>query len=80
VTFTIPSPPDTTLADVPSRMLAISPNGDRLIFAVTKDGRRELWIRYLASIKAVPLPGTEDAREPFWSPDGQHSAFSRNRS
>ena len=75
VTFTIPAPPDTTLANVPARMLAISPNGDRVVFAVTKDGRRELWVRYLASTKAEPLSGTEDATDPFWSPDGQHIGF-----
>jgi serine/threonine protein kinase/Tol biopolymer transport system component len=75
VTFTIPPPPDTALANVPSRMLAMSPKGDRLVFSVTKGGRRELLIRYLASTKAESLPGTEDASEPFWSPDGQHIGF-----
>ena len=45
------------------------------MFAVTKGGRRELWIRSLASTKAEPLPGTEDATDPFWSPDGQHVGF-----
>jgi eukaryotic-like serine/threonine-protein kinase len=75
VTFAIAPPPDTTLANVPSRMVAVSPDGDRLVFAVTKDGRRELRIRYLASTNAEPLPGTEDASEPFWSPDGQHVGF-----
>ena len=75
VTFTIPPPPDTTLANVPSRMLAISPDGDRLVFAVTKGGRRELWVRSLPSTRAEPLPHTEGASEPFWSPDGQHVGF-----
>ncbi len=75
VTFTIAPPADTTLASVPSSMLAISPDGDRLVFAVTKGGRRELWMRSLASTKAEPLAGTEDASEPFWSPDGQHIGF-----
>ena len=75
VTFTIAPPADTTLANVPSSMLAISPDGDRLVFAVTKGGRRELWMRSLASTKAEPLVGTEDATEPFWSPDGQHIGF-----
>jgi eukaryotic-like serine/threonine-protein kinase len=75
VTFTIPPPPDTTLANVPARMLAISPSGERLVFAVRKGGRRELWIRYLASANAEPLPGTEDGSEPFWSPDGQHIGY-----
>ena len=75
VTFTIAPPPGTALANVPARMLAISPSGDRLVFAVTKGGRRELWVRYLATTKAEPLPGTEDATEPFWSPDEQYVGF-----
>ncbi|HMF59091.1 MAG TPA: hypothetical protein VK595_01885, partial [Vicinamibacterales bacterium] len=75
VTFTIAPPPDTTLASVPSSMLALSPDGGRLVFAVTKGGRRELWMRSLASTRAEPLAGTEHATEPFWSPDGQHIGF-----
>ena len=75
VTFTIAPPPGTELANVPERMLAISPSGDRVVFAVTKGGRRELWVRYLASTRAEPVPGTEDASEPFWSPDGHHIGF-----
>jgi serine/threonine protein kinase/Tol biopolymer transport system component len=75
VTFTIPPPSGTTLADVPSKMLAISPDGGRIVFAVESAGHRELWMRDLASTKAELLPGTQDAIEPFWSPDGQQIGF-----
>ncbi len=75
VALTIPPPPDTTLADVPAKMLAISPTGDRLVFAVTRAGHRELWMRHVASTKVEPLPGTHDASEPFWSADGQQVGF-----
>jgi hypothetical protein len=75
VTFTIAPPAGTTLANVPSKMLAISPDGERIVFAVERAGQRELWMRRLASAKSEPLPGTQGASEPFWSPDGQHVGF-----
>ena len=34
-----------------------------------------LWVRSVGSLDAVPLAGTEDAREPFWSPDGSFIGF-----
>jgi eukaryotic-like serine/threonine-protein kinase len=78
VSFTIAPPAGTTLANVPSKMVAISPDGDRIVFAVTRAGHRELWIRRLASTKVELVPGTQDASDPFWSPDGQHIGFFAN--
>jgi Tol biopolymer transport system component len=75
VTFTIPPPAGTTLADVPSTMLAISPNGERIVFAAESNGQRSLWMRRLEAANADPVPGTQNASEPFWSPDGQHIGF-----
>ncbi len=75
VSFTVAPPAGTSLANVPSKMVAISPDGDRIVFAVARAGHRELWIRHIASTKVEPLPGTQDASEPFWSPDGEHIGF-----
>jgi eukaryotic-like serine/threonine-protein kinase len=75
VSFTIAPPAGTVLANVPAKMLAISPDGNHIVFAVSRAGRRELWVRDVASTQAKPLPGTDDASEPFWSPDGQHVGF-----
>ncbi len=75
VSFTIAPPAGTTLANVPSKMVAISPDGDRVVFALTRAGHRELWIRHIASTKVEAVPGTQDASEPFWSPDGEHIGF-----
>jgi Tol biopolymer transport system component len=36
---------------------------------------RQLWIRDLDSLAAHPLPGTERAGVPIWSPDGRSIAF-----
>ncbi len=34
-----------------------------------------LWVRSLDSLAAQPLPGTEGAVHPFWSPEGQYIGF-----
>ncbi len=56
--------------------VVLSPDGTRLAFvAPGADGRNVLWIRPLDSLEARPLPGTERAFSPFWSPDGNSVAF-----
>jgi Tol biopolymer transport system component len=55
---------------------AISPDGKRIAFAAhTRDGRAQLWVRPLDSVSAQPLPGTDNASLPFWSPDGKSIGF-----
>ena len=56
---------------------ALSPDGTRLVFgARSPDGKAtQLWVRSLDSQTAQPLPGTEGATQPFWSPDGRYVAF-----
>jgi Tol biopolymer transport system component len=34
-----------------------------------------IWIRPLNSLEAYPLPGTENALRPFWSPDSRYLAY-----
>src|SRR5579864_6162259 len=57
--------------------LALSPDGSRLVFGVkdSENGTTRLAIRSLDQQTAIPLPGTEGARDPFFSPDGQWIAF-----
>jgi Tol biopolymer transport system component len=55
---------------------SVSPDGQRIAFAAhTRDGRTQLWIRPLDSVSAQPLPGTDGASFPFWSPDGKSIGF-----
>jgi serine/threonine protein kinase len=54
----------------------ISPDGLRLVYVANDaDGKRLLWTRSLDSLTAQPLPGTESAGNPFWSPDGRFVGF-----
>ena len=54
----------------------LSPDGRQLVFiASAGDFKNHLWVRALDSVSARPLPGTQSAESPFWSPDGKHIAF-----
>ena len=55
--------------------LAVKRDGSQIAFVAALDGRNRLWVRPLTSATARPLPGTEDARIPFWSPDGRSVGF-----
>ena len=54
---------------------AVSPDGLRLAFVATTEGKEELWVRDLDSLAARALPGTAGAQYPFWSPDSRAIAF-----
>jgi Tol biopolymer transport system component/DNA-binding winged helix-turn-helix (wHTH) protein len=57
----------------------LSPRGDRFVFVGRESSspRRRLYVRSLDSDSVRPLPGTEDAVGPFFSPDGETVAFFR---
>jgi len=57
----------------------ISPDGRRVAFTGISEGRRQLWVRPLQSTAPIPLPGTEGAVIPFWSPDSKSLAFLSHR-
>jgi serine/threonine protein kinase/Tol biopolymer transport system component len=55
---------------------AVSPDGRQLAIAATDAaGATALWLRSFESGASVRLAGTEDARLPFWSPDGRRLGF-----
>jgi eukaryotic-like serine/threonine-protein kinase len=55
--------------------LAISPDGKRLVYVGPAGNGRMLWMREMSEFEGKPLPGTEGAQAPFFSPDGQHIGF-----
>ncbi len=54
--------------------VAISPDGRKIVYEANSDGPR-LWLRTLSSTSARPLPGTDGASYPFWSPDSRSVGF-----
>jgi serine/threonine protein kinase len=54
---------------------AISPDGERIVFAAISEGRSRLWLRPLSSAAVRPLAGTDGASYPFWSPDSRSVGF-----
>ena len=57
------------------RAFAISPDGSQLVYAVEKGATSELRRRALDSAESTPIPATEGATSPFFSPDGKWIAF-----
>jgi len=71
----IPLPPDTYLPEVALPSVTLSPDGTRLAYVATQEDREQLYLRALNSLETRPLPDTEGASSPFFSPDGQWLGF-----
>ena len=72
--FTIQPPAGVDLDGDPNE-LAISPDGKLLAFIGSDSTHRGLWMRRMDSFDAELLPGTQNASQPFWTPDGRYLAF-----
>ncbi len=60
----------------PTAQFAISPDGARLVIDFRPPGgRSQLWVEERDRYEARPIPGTDGAFDPTFSPDGQWLAF-----
>jgi hypothetical protein len=67
-------------ASVPAQRFTLSPDGRRLAFIAGEGGDvGRLWVQALDDLAPRPLPGTEDARFAFWSPDSRFIGFFADR-
>jgi serine/threonine protein kinase len=72
-------PPELAFNDGLSDAAVISPDGQKIAFtASSADGKNMLYVRNLDSSEVKLLPGSENALEPFWSPDSRSIAFGSN--
>ena len=53
----------------------LSPDGRTIVFRVAKDNTTKLFVRHLERLDATELAGTENAANPFFSPDGSSLGF-----
>jgi serine/threonine protein kinase len=54
----------------------IAPDGQKIAFTATSaDGKNTLYVRNLDSGENTVLPGSDNALEPFWSPDSRFIAY-----
>ena len=84
-----PSPPPVARLNVPVPVtdelvtgalpaVALSPDGRTLVYRARRHGRLQLFKRSLDRADPDPIPGTENAMAPFFSPDGEWLAFDRD--
>jgi Tol biopolymer transport system component len=65
-------PPGQQLAGLDSGpAVALSSDGTQLAYVARQGGAQQLYLRAMNSLEAKPIPGTEGAVNPFFSPDGQ---------
>ena len=64
-----------TPATTDAGSMALSSDGQRLVFSAIAAGRPQLWLRSFDSGTSRPLAGTEGGISPFWSPDDKSIAF-----
>ncbi len=80
----VPADRSVDIGGTPARALAISPDGTRVAYVTSNRdapaGQRhtQLELRTLGELAVRDLPGTTDARQPFFSPDGQWVGFFTN--
>jgi serine/threonine protein kinase/Tol biopolymer transport system component len=71
-------PPGQELAGMDNGpAVALSPDGTRLAYVAREGSIQQLYLRAMDSLESTPIPGTEGAINPFFSPDGQWLGFFR---
>ena len=73
--FVVPLPPNVSLPRNYGSLLALSPNGTKIIFVGFRDEDSLIFLHTLDDGESRALVGTEGARHPAFSPDGEFIAF-----
>jgi serine/threonine-protein kinase len=76
VSLMLPEPLAGVFSPNPGSPFALSRDGSRFVFVGSPTGKApQLYVRELNQQTATPIPGTENATEPFFSPDGEWIGF-----
>jgi serine/threonine protein kinase len=72
----LPEPLAGVFSPNPGSPFALSRDGSRFVFVGSPAGKPpQLYVRELDQQAATPIPGTENATQPFFSPDGEWIGF-----
>jgi serine/threonine protein kinase/Tol biopolymer transport system component len=74
VSLVVALPPGEQLV-VPAAMVAFSSDGTHLAYTAQRSGTSRLYVRAMDRQEAEPVPETEGATAPFFSPDGTWIGF-----
>ena len=73
--FEITLPPDVPGKEIFGSRIALAPDGKSFVYLAIADGIRRLFFRPIDQTTARPLPGSEGASVPFYSPDSKWVGF-----
>jgi serine/threonine-protein kinase len=74
-TITLPADQSPAPGLTAQPILALSPDGRRLVYTAGSSGAYRLFSRSIDQFAAVAIPGTDNAHAPFFSPDGRSIGF-----
>jgi serine/threonine-protein kinase len=73
--YSIALPEEEALTGGSGSRIEVSPDGSRLVYVGVGEQNTRLWVRNRDQLHATPLPGTDGADAPFFSPDGSRVGF-----
>jgi serine/threonine-protein kinase len=75
VRFDIQLPRDAQAVGATGSTIAFSPDGSEIVYVGKAPAGQQLYVRRMDRPDPVPVPGSEGASLPFFSPDGQSVGF-----
>ncbi|MGA9733605.1 MAG: protein kinase [Candidatus Acidiferrales bacterium] len=76
LSLSLPAPLATVFDPNPGSPFAISPDGSQIVFVAPVASKpQQLYLRPFDQQSGTPVPGTENATQPFFSPDGESVGF-----
>jgi Tol biopolymer transport system component len=73
--YKLPLPIEVGLGNDFGNNIALSPDGTRFVYATAVDGTPKLWMLERNQLEPKAIAGTDQAHQPFFSPDGKRIAF-----
>ena len=73
--FVLELPPTAPMSLSSGKALSLSLDGTRLVYAARRSDRTQLYLRNFDGLQTIPIPGTEGASGPFFSPKGDRLGF-----